>query len=79
MDKHFEIVVLLLLCQVSGGFARVLSSLGLLINSVGGETEIDLAAYTFSGTCMAANINQCDTLLFVSTQPHAASFKESMQ
>eukprot|EP00775_Hariotina_reticulata_P013086 gene13086-13213_t len=38
-----------LFMQVSGGFARILSSLGLLVNSVGGETEIDLAAYTFSG------------------------------
>ncbi|WIA39196.1 hypothetical protein OEZ86_005321 [Tetradesmus obliquus] len=35
--------------QVSAAFALVLRSFGLLINSVGGETQLDLANYTFAG------------------------------
>jgi hypothetical protein len=42
-------LLLLLLLQVSAAFALVLRSFGLLINSVGGETQLDLASYTFSG------------------------------
>lgn len=37
--------------QVSSTFARVLQgTCGLYINSVGGETELDLATFAFSGT-----------------------------
>jgi ABC-type polysaccharide transport system permease subunit len=43
------LLLLLLLLQVSAAFALVLRSFGLLINSVGGETQLDLASYTFSG------------------------------
>jgi hypothetical protein len=35
--------------QVSAEFAAVLQSCGLLVNSMGGETQLDLATYTFSG------------------------------
>jgi lysylphosphatidylglycerol synthetase-like protein (DUF2156 family) len=35
--------------QVSAEFAAVLQSCGLLVNSMGGETVMDLATYTFSG------------------------------
>lgn len=38
-----------MLLQVSAAFALVLRSFGLLINSVGGETQLDLATYTFAG------------------------------
>jgi lysylphosphatidylglycerol synthetase-like protein (DUF2156 family) len=37
------------LLQVSAEFAAVLQSCGLLVNSMGGETVMDLASYTFSG------------------------------
>lgn len=35
--------------QISKEFGEVLQGLGLLVNSVGGETELDLLKYTFSG------------------------------
>ncbi|WIA39195.1 hypothetical protein OEZ86_005320 [Tetradesmus obliquus] len=35
--------------QVSAEFAAVLQSCGLLVNSMGGETVLDLASYSFSG------------------------------
>ncbi|KAF6256766.1 hypothetical protein COO60DRAFT_1702160 [Scenedesmus sp. NREL 46B-D3] len=35
--------------QVSAEFAAVLQSCGLLVNSMGGETVLDLATYSFSG------------------------------
>jgi lysylphosphatidylglycerol synthetase-like protein (DUF2156 family) len=43
----------LLLLQVSAEFAAVLQSCSLLVNSMGGETVLDLATYTFSGLCSA--------------------------
>ena len=35
--------------QTSKDFALVLRSMGLTVNSMGGETEMDLKGYSFSG------------------------------
>lgn len=39
----------LLAVQVSAEFARVLEGFGFTVNSMGGETRLDLATYNFTG------------------------------
>lgn len=38
--------------QVSASFASVLQDMGFSVNSMGGETRLDLATYNFTGTHM---------------------------
>ena len=38
-----------LLLQISKEFGFILRGLGMLVNSVGGETQLDLEKYAFSG------------------------------
>jgi hypothetical protein len=65
-------LLLLILLQVSAAFALVLRSCGLLVNSVGGETQLDLATYTFSGQLLLLRLDNFCQLLAQLTGAAAA-------
>lgn len=57
-DSH-ALAVLSPCMQVSAEFAAVLQSFGFTVNSMGGETRLDLATYNFTGKPLCLT-NACD-------------------